>query len=319
VAPVVLIGLGVLFLLLNFLPDFDPWPVLARYWPLFLIFLGLGKIWDHYRLRPSETDATGAAACQPPAVAVPRQHRPSGVGIALLILLALLVAASWHARGRYEHRRFTGGTHESRAVELQGAKSVAVSLEVSAGQLRLSGGSSRLLDADFHYDNRGGKPDIDYSVSGDHGILEIGQQGHRHAHLMFDEPANDWDLHFSNGIPLDLKLEMGAGQSHLALRDLDVTNLHVEMGAGELSLDLTGPRKNNLTGTIEGGAGMATIVLPKQTGARVTASGGVGSVVIHGLTKDGDGYVNDAWGKTPTSVELSIEGGVGRISLMTAP
>ena len=33
VGPILLIVLGVLFLGLNFYPDFDPWPILARYWP----------------------------------------------------------------------------------------------------------------------------------------------------------------------------------------------------------------------------------------------------------------------------------------------
>jgi N-terminal domain of toast_rack, DUF2154/Domain of unknown function (DUF5668) len=325
VGPIILIGFGVLFLLLNFLPDFDPWPVLARYWPLFLIFLGLGKIWDYYRHKPSETAAASvpaapaAAGTAPGPMTAPRPSGPTGVAVAFIILLVLLVAASWHARGRYEHRRFTGGTHSSQTVELQGAKSVAVSLEVPAGQLRLSGGSAHLLDAEFDYDSQLAKPDIDYSVSGDQGTLEVGQESHRHTHVMFGEPPNDWDLHFGNNIPLDLKLEMGAGQSQLSLRDLDVTNLHIEMGAGELDLDLAGPRKSSLTGTIEGGAGTATIVLPKDTGARVAASGGIGSIVAHGLAKDGDAYVNDSWGKTPTSIELTVEGGVGQINLLTAP
>ena len=138
--PIILIAFGLLFLLLNFLPDFDPWPVLARYWPLSLIFLGLGRIWDYYRYRPSEVPTAGASA-PPAAGAVPgtiaanptaRPSGPSGVAIALIILLMLLVAASWHARGRYEHRRFTGGMHESRTVELQSAKSVAVKARAAA-------------------------------------------------------------------------------------------------------------------------------------------------------------------------------------------
>src|SRR5712692_8904523 len=52
VFPIILITVGVLFLLHNWRPAFDPWPILATYWPLILIFVGIGKIWDTaYRSR----------------------------------------------------------------------------------------------------------------------------------------------------------------------------------------------------------------------------------------------------------------------------
>ncbi len=48
----ILIAFGVLFLYANLRPDFDPWSVLSRYWPLILIFWGLG-IFD-YRVRKND-------------------------------------------------------------------------------------------------------------------------------------------------------------------------------------------------------------------------------------------------------------------------
>ncbi len=46
VFPIVLIALGGMFLYANWRPAFDPWPILRTYWPLILIFVGLGKMWD---------------------------------------------------------------------------------------------------------------------------------------------------------------------------------------------------------------------------------------------------------------------------------
>src|SRR5260370_8882634 len=46
VFPIILIAVGGLFLLHNWRPAFDPWPILETYWPLILIFIGIGKIWD---------------------------------------------------------------------------------------------------------------------------------------------------------------------------------------------------------------------------------------------------------------------------------
>lgn len=43
------IGLGTLFLLHNFGRVPDLWAIAARYWPILLILLGLGKVIDYYR------------------------------------------------------------------------------------------------------------------------------------------------------------------------------------------------------------------------------------------------------------------------------
>src|SRR5258708_25465248 len=52
VVPIILITVGALFLLHNWRPAFDPGPILWTYWPLILIFVGIGKIWDSsYRSR----------------------------------------------------------------------------------------------------------------------------------------------------------------------------------------------------------------------------------------------------------------------------
>jgi hypothetical protein len=116
-------------------------------------------------------------------------------------------------------------------------------------------------------------------------------------------------------VPLDLTMQIGAGKGDLQLANMNLTHLEVHVGAGELALDLTGPRKQNLSVDIQGGVGEAHIKLPKDVGVRAQAHGGIGSVNVHGLTKQGDEYVNDALGKTPTSIDLNVQGGIGQIDL----
>ena len=48
----------------------------------------------------------------------------------------------------------------------------------------------------------------------------------------------------------------------------------------------------------------------------MNAQGGIGSVSAHGLKKDGDAYVNDAYGKSPVTIDMTIHGGVGSINLI---
>jgi len=304
VAPILLIALGALLLLLNFHPEIDPWPLIGRYWPLILIFLGLGKLWDSYWARKHPDHPAGRWF--------------SGGAIALIVLLLLFVVAVRHPRARYVGWGWDApnAQHDTQAVELAGAKSVTARVEMGAGMLRLSGGSSRLLDADFRYGRRGGKPQVQYHVSGDEGQLSVTEE---QDHVRFGGSHNGWDLRFGGSAPLDLRLDMGAGESNLRLDGLNVSHLEVHMGAGELNLDFTGVRTTNLNAIVEGGAGQARIHLPKDIGARVHASGGIGSINVRGLTRDGDSYVNAAYGKTPATIELNVSGGVGEIDLIEGP
>jgi predicted membrane protein len=112
---------------------------------------------------------------------------------------------------------------------------------------------------------------------------------------------------------------MGAGQGNLHFRDIPLTRLDLNLGAGQMDIDFTGDRKADLTAVIEGGVGQANIRLPKNVGVIATASGGIGSIRVHGLTKDGDSYTNEAYKKTPVTIHLKVEGGIGNIALTEEP
>jgi hypothetical protein len=288
-----LIGLGVFFLLMNLMPNFDPWSTLFRYWPIVLILLGLGKMWDAYRVRQNPDSKVGDS---------------SGTVVALLVFLLLIGLAVMVGRGRS-----AATVHETQAVDLLGAKSVNANIEMPAGKLVLTAGSSRLLDADFNYRTAEGKPRADYSVTGEKGQLDVTQN---EKHLHFGGRRNDWTLRFGNMVPLDLKLELGAGQSDLNLNGLNVTHVEINIGVGQMNLDLTGDRKEDLQVDVQGGVGSARIKLPKDVGVHVNASGGIGSINAHGMRRDGDAYVNEVYGKTHATVQVSVQGGVGEISLV---
>jgi hypothetical protein len=305
VFPILLIAVGVLILYANWRPDFDPWPVLWTYWPLILIFIGLGKIWDTTRRRQNP-DAPPSSFSVGTTVGA----------VAFVLVLAILF---WH--GRDFTRRHGGSVyamqHQTRTVDAQGAKSVHVSIDMGAGELTINSGSSHLLDADFDYRLSSGAPTVNYSVSGTSGSLDIAQQDSgSHVSTTSD---NHWTLQFANDIPLELKINMGAGRGNLHLRDLSLTRLNLDMGAGQVDVDLTGERRSDLNADIEGGVGEANIRLPKNVGVIVNASGGIGTIDTHGLKHDGDQYINDAYGKAPATIHLRVEGGVGRINLTQEP
>jgi N-terminal domain of toast_rack, DUF2154/Domain of unknown function (DUF5668) len=304
VLPIVLITIGAMFLYANWRPAFDPWPILRTYWPLILIFVGLGKMWDVTRARQNP-DGT------------PRSGVSLGPTFGALAFVLVLVVLFWHGRAFTRDRHYSGDLqHLSRTVDRQGAKSVDVSLETSTGELNISSGSSHLLDADFNYSDSYETPRVEYNVADGVGHLGISQDN-QGAH--FNAAHNQWNLRFSNDVPLELKVEMGAGRGNLRLRDMPVTRLEMSMGAGQADLDVTGDRKNDLVANLEGGVGQVTIRLPRKVGVVVRASGGIGSVDAHGLRHDGDEYTNEAYGKTPVTIRLTVQGGVGQISLIEEP
>jgi len=94
-----------------------------------------------------------------------------------------------------------------------------------------------------------------------------------------------------------------------------LTRLNLSIGAGQVDVDLTGDRKTDLTADIEGGVGQANIRLPKNVGVIVHASGGIGSIDSHGLKHEDDSYRNDAYGKTPATIRLKVEGGSAKLYL----
>jgi hypothetical protein len=302
VVPILLIAFGVFLLLGEYYPNFNPWPVLRTYWPLILIFIGLGKIWDATRGRQGN-DPNAPAACS-----------SMGSTIGAVALIFVLMALFWHGRAFSRDRRADRSMHhETRTVERQDAKSVDVSVQSGAGEVTVSGGSERLLDADFNYGYTHDSPQVQYKVESGVGRLNITEEGD---HTHFGTSHNDWNLRFGNDVPLELTVEMGAGEGRFKLRDLQLTDLQLRMGAGHVDVDLTGPRKKDLNVDIQGGVGQATIRLPRNVGVTASASGGIGSVNSHGLKRDGDEYVNDVYGKTPATIHLKVQGGVGNVNLV---
>jgi hypothetical protein len=204
---------------------------------------------------------------------------------------------------------------ESRTVKLGEAKSARVEIEMPAGELSVGPGTEELLEADFTYHGRSSRPQVEYYVNEGQGRLSIRQSESSHGR---GGGHNRWDLRLSNKVPMQLKVNQGAGRARLTLGGLAVSRLDLHIGAGETTVDLTGDWKNDVTASIQGGVGKATIRLPSDVGVRASAHGGIGAVRVHGLKKDGDAYVNEAYGKSPVTVNVRVEGGVGEINLELA-
>ncbi len=210
-------------------------------------------------------------------------------------------------------------TTETRSVALEGATRAEVRLEMGAGELGLrSAEQANLLEASFEFNRERLRPEVLYRVVGGKGVLEV-RHSRRHG-LNFGPTKNRWDLTLGRTVPVDLIVNLGAGHSDLDLRDLKLEKVEIDMGVGEVNVDLRGRRASNLHVKIDGGVGSAKLALPAEIGVRVQVDGGLGSVNPRGLTKQSGGvYVNDAYGKSPVTLEIEIDAGIGSLDLNVEP
>src|SRR5579859_42925 len=300
VFPMLLIAFGGLVLLSREFPNFDPWPVVGKYWPLILIFAGAGMFWDRSRrLRNPETPAAF----------------PVGATLGTVLFLLVLLLLIWRGH-TYASREWpshsTMKSHTQESIDKKDAKSVRMSVKMPAGDLAMSGGAESLLSADFSFGSSWRAPKIEYSVSNGAGDLRIDQEG---GGTLVTNSDNTWNPKVNDSIPIDLKIDIGAGRGVFRFAKVDLTKLELNIGAGQADVDLTGERAKDLEAEIQGGVGEETIRLPKDVGVVAVVHGGLGSIDTHGLKEEDGQYVNAPYGKSPTTIHLSVNGGIGSIRL----
>ncbi len=252
-----------------------------------------------------------------------------GTAVALTLLLMLVTSCG--------ESPVTGPRiEEYRSMDLLGAESVRAEIEMRAGTLKIAGGADALMEADFVYNVDEWKPVVSYEVEAGRGDLSVRMP--RGQWSNFGEGVKyEWDLRLNDDVPVDLYVELGAGESRLDLASLHLmrlkvmtgagethvdvggnptlTKLNIYSGAGEVELDLVGHWDHDLDASIKGGVGEITVKLPSDVGVRVDVSKGIGSIKADGFMKDGGDYVNDAYGKSGVTLSIDINAGIGEIRL----
>lgn len=225
----------------------------------------------------------------------------------------LIVATMALLAGCVRFERSGPPEHQTRSIELDKSEMVSVEINMGVGELRVEGGSPRLMDADFDYNVAGWKPVVRYDASSFRGKLTVSQppgfSGDGHA-------TYKWNLKLNDGVPLDLTAHLGAGEARLDLGSLTLRSVEVHMGVGELHMDLRGSPKRDYSVQIHGGVGSATVHLPHDVGVDARATGGIGDINAQGLEKRDGRWVNPSLEHAPVTIHLDVSGGVGDITLI---
>jgi hypothetical protein len=205
--------------------------------------------------------------------------------------------------------------HDFKSIDLDASESLRVNLKMGAGTLRVEGGSQKLMRADFSYNVRSWKPYVRYHSTAGHGDLTIEQPGSGHSH--FGHNRYEWDVRLTRDVPVDLRVNFGAGEANLNVGSPALKSVDVEMGVGRLDLDLRGQPKQSYDVRIRGGVGEATVRVPRDVGVSAEAEGGIGEIRVSGLRREGRRYFNAAYDHAKVNIHLDVRGGIGAIRLIS--
>jgi len=252
--PLLLVALGVVFLLRNLgvFPG-DLGAVLAKFWPVILIALGLDMMLD----------------------------RPQGrwLGFALFVALAAVFwGLLWSLPAAWSATRDLGLPLDS---HVQGG----VYLAMTRGMLKVHSrvGPGLLAQGTAH----AAWPDELFTrVSSHQGTAQLAVNFAR-KFWAFPWSASSLDLGLSPFVPLALWADVGSGSAELDLVGLKVTRVEVQVRGGKAAMDLSARGEVQVVLALSGGE--VRVRFPSQVGLRVEVGG---AVEVTGLW-EGPGYGED--------------------------
>jgi len=203
---------------------------------------------------------------------------------------------------------------QTRTVRAGQAQEADVRIVMGAGKLMVEGGARTLMEGEFETSYAEWDPEITYTIDGHVGDLSIEQPPMRGG-IRTENIANEWAIRLNDEIPMDLSIELGAGQSEVDLTGMSLTDLDIRVGAAEITLDLRGNWNKDLKVRMEGGVGKLLILLPSRVGVRAEVRGGIGAIETLGLEQKGSRWYNDAYDESDVVLDLDVEGGIGEIRL----
>ncbi len=223
----------------------------------------------------------------------------------------------------------------TQSLNTQNLKSLKADIRFNAGTLNLTAHNQANIDFKSVFTREAWRPEFTSNVKASDGSVSIIQPEQKNTNMK-DRDKNSWNVKIPQSLATDMNLTMGAGEGVVDLRGARLNRLTMEAGAGDfkvnlantsvshltvsagvgaLTLDLSGKRNTNLKADISAGIGDLKVVLPRATGLRVKVSG-LGGVKKGGLTKQGDYYVNEAYGNTEQSLTIDISAGIGGVEFM---
>ena len=147
----------------------------------------------------------------------------------LLILLSLIFFVSAYESVADEENG------ENRVIPLGEVDSLRVTIKFGAGKLDLIFGEEDVFIGNFQYDKSILKPNVQYEILGETGILTLSQSIKKDLDLPFPY-KNSWNLKLPSGVPLQLYINTATYSGDIDLTNLQIENLYFNSGASQTNI-----------------------------------------------------------------------------------
>jgi hypothetical protein len=296
--PIVLIGMGVVFLLDNLnVIDVDLWLLITRLWPLVLVAVGIDILFG----------------------------RRTGIwqGLTILIIASIFAAGAWFVRntGDFVDGNFIAGklyTQEF-AQPLEDAEQAKIDIGFGIGGLQIDPleDAGDMLATGTLVLVEGEELDQDFRMVGETAYFQLESHGpETYPSWIFntDDNNREWQIYLSDEIPLDIEISTGIGESVVDLRGLMVTDLDVDTGIGEVKIYL--PEDGDFSANISGGIGQLTVYVPRELAIRLHLDTGLGNNRVPSeLNLQNGTYMTSGYNTAENRVELYVDAGIGEVEV----
>jgi hypothetical protein len=333
--PLLIVAAGILFLLDNLgLLSGDAWDVIASFWPVFIIAVGLDKlirnrglagavlliglgslfllsnfglliwnVWDIlWRFWPLLIVSAGLDLIF------------SGRGwwvsmLSGLLILAVFAGAVWIAG--FEPMRGQLLRDVDIRYELSDdIRHAEISLSPAIGNVYLgeSSNSNELIAGKISAEESG-QIWKEFSIQNDVAVFNLES---RSVWVTLGSSQWRWDLNLTREIPLKIHLDMAAGGVNLLLQDIILRELELSQGVGEINLSI--PDQGNPDVDIRQAIGQIIVEIPKGVDVRIEVDKALSNLSLPtDFKRIGDSYLSSGNDPTERSVSLQINQAIGNI------
>jgi hypothetical protein len=282
--PAVLILLGVVFLLgnLGYIPPVQL-RAIVQLWPLILVVWGIEMV-------------------------IGRREPILALALELGIIVLAIALVAIQPAGLFAPT--LAGPSEA-IVQREGATTLSLRVVGGAGDYRVSGGAAALVEA------RSERGQIRARTTRRGDSAEVRVDPAEVTDLFrFNGPPQGVSVQIANDVPASIRIEGGAGDFTLDMRDLTVTDARIETGASNVHLMLPTPH-GDIPVRIQAGAASIDIELPAGVEMRLTTRGGALSVQSSNprLPVVGGAGETSGYAAAKDRVTVTFEGGAATVTV----
>jgi hypothetical protein len=293
VGPVILIGLGVVFLLNNLgILSWSVWEVILSLWPVLLVAAGLDLLLGRRSIW--------------------------GSLLALVLTAAVLAGALWLFQAGV-----VSGQAPAEAVRqtLGGATQAEIVIAPAIGALHVESlpESDNLVSGAIRPIS-GERVSREFAVEGETATFALRSGGTFGPFAPFTGGwggRRGWDLGLNADVPLELEISLGVGESDVDLTGLQVRDLEVSMGIGQTTVVL--PGEGRFQARIEGAIGQTVVVIPAGLEARIQVDTGIaGRQLPASYQRQDDVYTSPGYAGADDRVDLVVSQAIGNLTIRHA-